>query len=96
MGSNNQGKKPPMASKKKVAVRAIEPIESAADHPEHATELPKPATDTETVRVKGTGDREEQIRQVAHAACDRRDRHQGSPEHDWLDAEAEWERGRSR
>ncbi len=85
-----------MASKKKVAVRTIKPIESAADHPEHATELHKPATDTETVRVEGTGDREEQIRQAAHAACDRRDRQQGSPEQAWLAAEAEWERGRSR
>jgi hypothetical protein len=85
-----------MASKKNVPVALTKPSESTTDHPEYATEMPEPVAESETAGAEATNDREEQIRQAAYAAFERRNVQEGSPEQDWLDAESQWERDRSR
>lgn len=85
-----------MASKKKVSAAMTESSQSTANHPEYATELPEPVAQPETAGLDMTNDREEQIRQAAYAAFVRRNGQEGSPEQDWLDAEAQWEQDRSR
>jgi hypothetical protein len=95
-GAESPRKKQTMASKKNVPVAMTEPSQSTADHPEYATELPERAAEPETAGSELTNDREEQIRQAAYAAFERRNGQEGSPEQDWLDAEAQWDRDRSR
>lgn len=85
-----------MAAKKKVPAAVVEPAASPADHPEYAVELPEHATVAEASTGEAANDRDEQIRQAAYAAFERRGGQEGTPEQDWLDAEGEWERDRSR
>jgi hypothetical protein len=95
-GAESPRRKQTMASKKKVSVAMTEASQSTADHPEYATELPVLAAQPKTAGFDITNDREEQIRQAAYAAFERRNGQEGSPEQDWLEAEAQWERDRSR
>lgn len=81
-----------MASKKKVSAVMSEPAASAADHPEYATEVPEPPPEATT--SEDGHDREEQIRQAAYAAYERRGGMDGDAVQDWLDAEAQWERSK--
>lgn len=82
-----------MASKKKVPVVMSEPVASAADHPEYATEAPEPLPKAAT--SEEGHDREEEIRQAAYAAYERRGGTDGDTVQDWLDAEAQWERSKT-
>lgn len=82
-----------MASKKKVPVVMSEPAVSASDHPEYATEVPEPPPEART--SEDGHDREEQIRQAAYAAYERRGGTDGDAVQDWMDAEAQWERSKT-
>ncbi|HUD32384.1 MAG TPA: DUF2934 domain-containing protein, partial [Variovorax sp.] len=89
----NLKEKESIASKKKVPVVMSEPIASAADHPEHATEAPEPPPKAAT--SEDGHDREEQIRQAAYAAYERRGGTDGDAVQDWLDAEVQWEHSKT-
>lgn len=85
-----------MATKKKVTQAATTLAAPTAEHPEYATEFSEPFAESATEESEVRNDREEQIRQAAYAAFERRGGQGGSPEQDWLDAETQWELSRNR
>ncbi len=82
-----------MASKKNRPAPLSEAAAFVADDPEYAT-APLDAA-ANVASSLSEADRDEQIRQIAYAAYERRGEQDGDAIQDWLAAEAEWENKKS-